>query len=94
MRPQDIIGTDEGLWNYCFGFCTKDDNIVEGDESFYIVISPHTDRIKPFDSFEDRFKITILDNDSRFSHVHSFFLRIAICVAWCTVCPKIAVFHN
>ena len=67
VRPQDIAGVNEGLWNHCFPFCTKDDNIVEGDEFFFIVITPHTDRVKPFDSVEDRFKITIEDNDSKFS---------------------------
>ena len=67
VTPDDIIGDEEGSWSYCVEFCTKDDNIVEGDESFYIVISPHTDRIKPFNNVQDRLKVNIQDNDGKFS---------------------------
>ena len=91
VRPQDITSINEGLWNYCFDFCTKDDNIVEGDESFYIVITPHTDRVKPFDSVEDRFKITIEDNDSKFFPVQPHAVRSVYIMYGCEMRSKISI---
>ena len=65
MRPQDITLGGEGTWSHCFHFCTKDDNIVEGDETFFIAVSPHTDRVIPQVGSPEHFKITIHDDDGR-----------------------------
>ena len=61
VTPDDIIGEEEGSWSYC----TEDDSVVEGDESLYIVISPHTDHIKPFNNVKDRLNINIQDKDGK-----------------------------
>ena len=66
VRPEDIRQGGQGSWNHCLGFCTKDDNIVEGDESFYIIVSPHTNRVMPYQSSKDRLQVTIHDNDGMF----------------------------
>jgi hypothetical protein len=65
LGPEDILNDrPEGVWYGCIDYCTKDDNIVEGDESFFVVMSPHTDRVQPSENSADRIEVTIQDNDA------------------------------
>lgn len=50
----------------CFHYCTMDDIIVEGTESFFIAVVPLTDRIIP-DGGKDRLRIDINDNDGMYA---------------------------
>ena len=45
-----------------------DDIIVEGIESFYVVVSPLTDRVLLLNDERDRVEVTIRDNDGMISH--------------------------
>ena len=67
IRPQDI-NTNNGGGQFCASFCTTDDIIVEGIETFYVVVSPLTDRVTLLNDERDRIVVTIKDDDGMMSH--------------------------
>ena len=62
IRPGDI-NQEELTGRVCTGFSAVDDIIVEGTESFFVVVTPISARVKPCHGGSDRIKITIVDDD-------------------------------
>lgn len=61
IRPENI--NQQGETQICEQFCTRDDIIVEGEETFFVAVSPLTDRVKFTNPDKTAIEITIQDND-------------------------------
>ena len=66
LGPQNI--SSEGTSQFCTPFFPVDDIIVEGTESFFVVMSPISDRVKPYQPGKDRIEVHIKDDDGKCEH--------------------------
>ena len=51
--------------HFCSTFSPIDDDIVEETQSFFVVMTPISDRVEPSQPGVDRIEIEILDNDGK-----------------------------
>ena len=72
IGPQNI--SDEGTSLFCTQFYAIDDIIVEGTESFFVVMTPISNRVNPFQPEGNRIEMTIADDDGM--HANTFILYI------------------
>ena len=63
FKPDEVVYNSNGDTQYCSSFCTTDDIIVEGVESFFVKVTPLTDRFRFIPSDKTKVTVTIQDND-------------------------------
>ena len=79
IGPQNLTRPYGDTGGFCTPFSLIDDIIVEGTESFFVVMTPISDRVKPYIPGEDRIEVHITDDDGK---------QRCVCVCVC-VCPSI-----